>query len=122
MKQRALKVIKIGTALLLGGLVYALICNIIGFALPCIFNTVTGLQCPGCGVSRMCLALLRFDFKAAFYANPAILCLTPVLLAVGVDAVARYIRIGKCRTKGWSTVLLWIATITLLVFGVVRNF
>lgn len=121
MKRRALKVILILSALLVGGLIYAILWRVLGIGLPCVFYTTTGLQCPGCGVSRMCLSLLKLDFKGAFSANPALLCLLPVLLAIGTDACVRYVRTGRCRTKGWSTVLVWISTAILLVFGIIRN-
>ena len=48
------------------GLFYLLICNLAGRPLiPCMFHQITGLYCPGCGVSRMCLALFRLDFVSA---------------------------------------------------------
>ena len=121
MKRRLKKVIAISTALLLGGLVYALICGILGFGIPCVFYEVTGWQCPGCGVSRMCLSLLRLDFHGAFEANPVLLLLLPLLIAVAVDSIVRYVRTGSLRTKGWSAISVWIAVVILLVFGIFRN-
>lgn len=41
-----------------------------GIAIPCLFNKFTGLLCPGCGNSRAAIALLRWDFSAAFWYNP----------------------------------------------------
>ncbi len=121
MKSRIRKVIAIGVALLAGGLAYALICRWLGFGIPCLFYTVTGWQCPGCGVSRMCLCLLAGDIRGAYQANPVLLFALPALIAVLVDATVRYVRKGCWRTKGWSTVLVWILIVVLLVFGVVRN-
>ena len=40
-----------------------------GFAVPCLFHEVTGLQCPGCGVTRMIRAVSESDLEAALYAN-----------------------------------------------------
>jgi hypothetical protein len=36
----------------------------------CIFRHITGVPCPGCGMTRACLAALQLDFKAAFYWHP----------------------------------------------------
>lgn len=36
----------------------------------CIFRRVTGIPCPGCGMTRAHLAALRLDFKAAFFYHP----------------------------------------------------
>ena len=38
--------------------------------LSCIIKTLTGISCPGCGMTRACLALLRLDFSAALYYHP----------------------------------------------------
>ena len=44
-----------------------------GLAIPCLFYTLTGLLCPGCGNTRAAFALLRLDFSAAFQFNPLFL-------------------------------------------------
>lgn len=36
----------------------------------CVFRTVTGIPCPGCGMTRAWLAALRFDFAAALAYHP----------------------------------------------------
>lgn len=38
---------------------------------PCIIRTVTGFLCPGCGVTRATLALLRLEPIEAFRYNPS---------------------------------------------------
>ena len=52
------------------GVLYAFLILHTPFRIPCLFREVTGLQCPGCGTSRMALALMRFDIPAAFAYNP----------------------------------------------------
>jgi len=61
-----------------------------GNLLPkCPFNWLTGLNCPGCGATRMVHALLHGDIAAAWHFNA-------FLLAVGVPffvwVFARWIR------------------------------
>ena len=58
---------------------YALWVNLTHLSIPCPFHAITGLQCPGCGVTRMCLALLRLDVSGAWKANPVLLLLLPLL-------------------------------------------
>lgn len=48
--------------------------------LPCIPRYITGLICPGCGMSRAWLAVLHLDFAAAFQYHPLFWCVP--LLAV----------------------------------------
>ena len=38
----------------------------------CPFKLLLGIDCPGCGLTRAALALLRLDFAAAFRFNPCI--------------------------------------------------
>ena len=103
------------------GLAYALFCTRTGLALPCPFHVLTGLWCPGCGVSRMCLALLRGDLSAAWGYNPALMVLLPVRTAVLTKMGLRYVRAGEARPTRGESMLLWAMALGLLAFGVLRN-
>lgn len=108
--------------LLTAGLFYALICNLAGRPLiPCMFHTVTGLYCPGCGVSRMCLSLLRLDFASAFRANAAIMLLMPPGIIIGLQMAARYVKSGQISPTRVQAYVLTAMTVILLIFGILRN-
>ena len=36
------------------------------FQIPCMYKTIFGIPCPGCGMSHAILAALRLDFAEAF--------------------------------------------------------
>lgn len=38
--------------------------------ITCPIKFITGVSCPGCGMSRACLHAAKFDFKSAFYYHP----------------------------------------------------
>ena len=38
--------------------------------LPCVFRQVTGLICPGCGMTRAWAAALQLDLAGAFWRHP----------------------------------------------------
>lgn len=40
---------------------------------PCLFHTLTGFSCPGCGCTRAVLALLRGDLLQSLRFNPGVL-------------------------------------------------
>ena len=40
------------------------------FGIPCLIRYTTGLICPGCGMTRAWLSVLRLDFAKAMYYNP----------------------------------------------------
>ena len=84
--------------------------------IPCLFRKLSGFLCPGCGVTALCISLLRFDFKAAFYANPFLLCTSPFLLFELVLAIRR----GN-RTPVWNRIMLTVYLILLMLFGIMRN-
>lgn len=110
-----------GAALLAAGLAYALWVRFTGLALPCPIRAVTGLLCPGCGVTRMCLALLRGDSGAAWEANPVLLILLPVLGLLAVRMTLRYVREGRLAGPRWENALCWALVALLIAWGVVRN-
>ncbi len=120
MKQRLLKVIRNALILLGVGALYALFMKLTGIGIPCPFRLLTGLQCPGCGVSRMCLALLRLDFKSAFGYNQAIFCLAPILLFVFGRLLYLYIRYDKKQDR-LTNVLSYFSIAVLVIFGISRN-
>lgn len=89
-------------------------------AIPCFFHKVTGLRCPGCGITRMLMALLEGDWRKAFYCNQALILLLPV---IGIDFVWYhycYIRYGYTK-NALHNVLVWIILIVLGVFMILRN-
>ncbi len=103
------------------GCAYALFFIKTGLGVPCPFHLLTGLNCPGCGVTRMCVSLLKLDLRSAFEANAVLLCLTPVLLVFLGFRIYRLIRYGKNTGGKASAVLSWTIIGVLLAWGIVRN-
>lgn len=122
MHKRFLSVcIKTG-GLITAGLFYAFICHLAGHPIiPCLFHTITGFYCPGCGVSRMCLAILQLDPLAAFRANAALFLLLPPGLVIAILMAGRYIKTGDSRPTPIQSILLICMIIILLIFGLLRN-
>lgn len=103
------------------GLGYAALVHVLGRGLYCPFYMATGLLCPGCGVSRMCLSLLRGDWAGAWRANPGLVVLSPFLaILMGLRAI-RYVRTGEMKAPAWEARLWVILAVLLVVYGVLRN-
>ncbi len=64
--------------------------------LPCPLQTLSGLRCPGCGITRACLALARGEFAAAWSYHPFAYLLVPLALTMGLAP-------GKTR-RAWRRV------------------
>lgn len=120
-KQRLFRLLRGVLILAALGVCYALFCFRFGYGVPCLFNLATGLKCPGCGVTRMCLCLLRLDIAGAWEANPVLLILLPVGLFLALRLAVRYVKSGgRCLTKA-ENIGVYAACAVLLIFGVVRN-
>lgn len=120
-KKRLFRVL-MWAGLILGiGLAYAFFVRLTGWAVPCLFHTVTGLWCPGCGVSRMCLALLRGDFSAAFRANPGLAAILPAILGLLTFRLIRYVDTGRAGGVKWEERAWIVLGIGMGIFGILRN-
>ena len=53
-----------------GGLFFFLLSEAGYIHVFCLFHKITGLYCPGCGVTRMLDAIFHFSFYQAFRYNP----------------------------------------------------
>lgn len=58
----------------------------IGLGLPCVFHSLTGLYCPGCGGTRAVRALLKGDLWMSFQYHPLVLY---VLFAFLLEMIVR---------------------------------
>jgi len=82
--------------------------------IPCPFHSVTGIQCPGCGMTRACIALANGDLGDALRYNP--LSLGLVFLAAGFAMAPYGIRRNWLRfPPGIRTMTKW--SMLSLVFG-----
>lgn len=108
-------------AILCVGCAYAVFCSLTHWGIPCPFHLVTGLNCPGCGVSRMLLSLLRLDLRAAFGYNAALLCLLPVFLLLFLAHARRYVRDGSYSLGRFGRGTELVLAFALVLWGLVRN-
>lgn len=105
----------------MAGLLYGIFVSYTGLAIPCLFRKVTGLLCPGCGVTGMCVALLHLNWKGAFFCHPVLFVLLLPLTAVFICSVAGYVQNGRFRFARWQNLILYVSVAALVIFGVVRN-
>ncbi len=105
----------------MAGLLYGIFVSYTGLAIPCLFRTVTGLLCPGCGVTGMCVAFLHLDWRGAFSCHPVLFVLLLPLTAVFICGAAGYVQNGRFRFARWQNLILYVSVAALVIFGVVRN-
>ena len=122
MKERRNKVLGTFAVLAVAGVLYGLITGWLGFGIPCPVHYFTGFKCPGCGVSRMFISLMKLDFKSAFEANRLLLVTLPVIASLLFVYFFRYIKKGSRKISKAENIIYIVLIISFLIFGVVRNF
>ena len=102
------------------GLAYYIVTQLTPLRIPCLFQKITGLACPGCGISHFCIRLLHLDLLGAVKENLAITLLSPLWLAAFLVRVLWNPKWFAKGSKG-ENFLLWGSVVVLLLFGIVRN-
>jgi hypothetical protein len=105
---------------LTAGVIYFLLTQL-GFVIPCIFHRITGFYCPGCGVTRMCINIIKLDFYSAFRSNPAVFVIVPFLAIIFAVRAYSYLKYGTAKHEKWMTVIEITSLTILIIFGVLRN-
>ena len=121
LKERARETLKNTLVILSLGIAYYLFCTLTNWGLPCPLYSITGILCPGCGLSRMCLAVIRLDFSSALYYNAAFFVLSPIFITIYVSYQYRYIKYGVGSLFSWQKIMLFICIVLLVAFGILRN-
>ena len=102
------------------GLIYLFFVLLSGFRIPCIFYELTGLKCPGCGITRMIVSIARFNFTDAFRYNPFLFITGPFILIYLAISEAKYVLYGNRKMGKWEIFIL-IELILAIAYGVLRN-
>ena len=113
------KILLIYGAILGAGVLYAFLILHTPFRIPCLFREATGLQCPGCGTSRMALALMRFDIPAAFAYNPVAFFSFPAWFLISICAFIG--RPKALRSSKNLLQILYINIVVYMIFAIFRN-
>lgn len=58
--------------------------------LPCMFKAVTHIDCPGCGIQRSFILLMKGDIAGSFLLYPALVPIILLFLFLGIQLVARF--------------------------------
>lgn len=112
-KRRKLRTLAL---VLAAGAVYAALAARFG-GISCPFRLVTGLKCPGCGVTTLLLCLLRGDWQGAWAANPFLLATSPLLAVI----LWRFWWVGTRPGRPWQALAAGYIG-ALILWGVLRNY
>lgn len=122
MIKRIIYVICIFLIFMFLGFLYYFIITHTKFHFICIFYKITGLYCPGCGMTRCAVSLLHGDFYQAFRYNALAFVLVPIILVYTINKAYKFIvqKEYSLFDKIPEKTYLILGIITIL-FAVLRN-
>lgn len=77
------------------------------YLLPCLNKQLFGFDCPGCGIQRSFIHVVKGEFTEAFYLYPAIFTLILLLLFIVINK--------KIKLKHASKIIFILAILNLLI-------
>lgn len=114
------KIKKIIIAILCIAILFILIANRI-ITIPCAFHEITGFYCPGCGVTRMFLAVAELNFYQAFRYNPFVFVLLIIYLNYKLYYLILWLFDRNKKSKKIPELVIYIILIVAILFGILRN-
>jgi hypothetical protein len=108
------------TAIGVGAMVFFFNPSTHGFYPACLFHSLTGLNCPGCGMTRALYALLHGEFRLALKDN-ALFVLTSAVLVIGSIRFLWLKAAGQPAAFNVAAKFLWLFLATAFAFAVIRN-
>ena len=113
------KIMILNISLVIFGIIYFILLKN-NFGIKCIIKGLFNIKCPACGISRMVLALSKFNFKEAFSYNQFIFC-TGIFLFIGyIVSNILYYKTGKIENK-FNIYFYSIYTLLLIIWMIIRN-
>jgi ethanolamine transporter EutH len=108
------------TAIGVGAMVFFFNPSTHSFFPTCLFHKLTGLNCPGCGMTRALYALLHGNVPLALKDNALFILLLAVLAVRGARFILRKMR-NQPAAFNVPPKFLWALMAVAVVFAVLRN-
>ena len=118
MKKKIIKIL-LGCLLLI---IYLILGKKFNIFIKCPIHEIFHVYCPGCGLTRMLLSLLKLDFYQAFRYNPLLFILLPFAIFLFIENIYSEYKKKKSIFKRIPNYIWYILIMILLTYGVVRNF
>jgi len=102
-------------------IIYLLIGHKYHMYIPCPIHFITGFYCPGCGVTRMLLSLIKLDFYQAFRYNPLLFIMFPFFIFFYIESLIAEINNKKALYNKVPNYIYIIIIVILVMYGILRN-
>ena len=119
-RKKTMTIFILVSALILIG--YALLFKFTGIGIPCPIHEVLHLNCPGCGISRMFIAIFELNFYQAFRYNPLLFISLPFAITLAVDGIKAYVNDRETKIFSKIPMFVWIIILVIVIgYGIIRN-
>ena len=97
---------------------YLYLGNKLNVYINCPIKEITGLYCPGCGITRMLQAILQLNFYQAFRYNPLLFISLPFFIFFTIEGIItkKDPLYNKIPNKKLITII-----IIFIIYGILRN-
>ena len=89
--------------------------------LKCPLHTLTGWQCPLCGMQRQLHALMHFQWAEAWQLNPVLLLSYPYLFLLLLGQLSPRFRASRLGERCYKNSVLFTFIAVLILWGIIRN-
>lgn len=120
-KKRIKRVVLVTALFVCTGLLYALCVILFHGGIPCLFHNITGLKCPGCGMTHAMIALLKFDFHMFITSNLFAPVILFFLIVAWISTSLKYIQTGVYRLFAVNSFIELSFLVLFLAWGIIRN-
>ncbi len=93
--------------------------NSYNIGIPCIIETTTGLECPGCGTTRAINSLIHFNVREALEYNMLIFITIPFLGYYFISSI--YAWIFDKKVKHLPPIIIIILALIIILYTIIRN-
>lgn len=114
------KILLTGLALS-GGLAYYLLLVHFNIGIPCLFNVITNLKCPGCGITHLILNLSKFKFRQAFLCNQFIFITSQFIIYFIIKNYLCWLLNITFKLNKVENILIILLLIDSIIFTIARN-
>ncbi|MBO6133554.1 MAG: DUF2752 domain-containing protein [Lachnospiraceae bacterium] len=121
-KERLRTVLRPVFQILAAGTAYLIFTRLTSSGIPCIFRLITGLQCPGCGMTRAVNSVFSGRFREALQYNLLSLTIMPLIGIYLLYRAIKYIKTGSERCAIWEYIFLVCTLFICLFYGIYRNY
>lgn len=97
---------------------YLYLGNNLNIYINCPIKEITGLYCPGCGITRMLQAILQLNFYQAFRYNPLLFISLPFFIFFTIEGIIT--KKDPLYNKIPNKILITIIII-FIIYGILRN-